>query len=136
MIISSKLEFILYCLLDSIDVLSRPTMHAMDRPGYASDLYQSLGRQSAYLVKRGLLEQEIVDQRKRIHRLTRSGIICALGGRDPQEGWERSWDGLWRLVVYDIPEADRRLRLKLRRDLWNSGFGCLQKECLDIASSR
>ena len=37
------------------------------------------------------------------------------------------WDGHWRLVMYDIPESDRQLRLRLRRELSRNGFGCLQQ---------
>ena len=39
----------------------------------------------------------------------------------------KRWDGLWRLVVFDISEKDRRLRSMLRRNLVKTGFGQLQK---------
>ena len=42
--------------------------------------------------------------------------------------WQRrSWDGYWRLVVFDIKETDRRVRQQFRRKLLDLGFGCLQK---------
>lgn len=37
-----------------------------------------------------------------------------------------SWDGRWRLVMFDIPESKRGLRDRLRRDLAKLGLGILQ----------
>ena len=127
MIISAKIEFLLYCLLDTLDLLTNPSAHLFGRRSGAPDLEWEGRKKSAYLVKRGLVESEIDAQRRRVYRLTRSGAICALGGRDPQAGWTMPWDGQWRLVIYDIPESDRKLRLRLRRELSRHGFGCLQK---------
>ncbi len=39
----------------------------------------------------------------------------------------RSWDGMWRLVVFDIEEAERRIRDRLRFFLKSIHFGQLQK---------
>ncbi len=127
MYLRPETELLLYCLLDTTDLVRFATSHVLAAGGFVDDLYPNLGRKSAYLVRRGLLDEEITDQRKRIHRLTKNGIISALGGRDPNEGWDRPWDCIWRLVIFDIPEVDRRLRLQLRRNLLSSGFGCLQK---------
>ena len=107
--------------------MSRPGAHALGMLGGAPYRNPMRRNQSAYLERRGLLESEVDAQRQRVYRLTRAGVICALGGRDPVEGWQRPWDGLWRMVIYDIPETDRRLRLKLRRELSSNGFGCLQR---------
>ena len=38
----------------------------------------------------------------------------------------RAWDKKWRLVMFEIPETDRALRDKLRRQLANLGMGLLQ----------
>lgn len=37
-----------------------------------------------------------------------------------------SWDGLWRLVFFDVPESSRSLRDSFRRDLRSRGFGLWQ----------
>lgn len=39
------------------------------------------------------------------------------------------WDGLWRIVVFDIPEYERRGRDALRAKLQELGFYPLQKSC-------
>jgi len=127
MIISSKTEFLLYCLFDTLDVLSRPTAAYYSLYHDGPDLHWMSRKRGKYLVGRGLMATEMDAQRRRLYRLTNAGAICALGGRDPREGWESKWDGRWRLVIYDIPETDRKFRLMLRRELSQSGFGCLQK---------
>jgi len=43
-------------------------------------------------------------------------------------GWQKqSWDGKWRLVVFDIEEKRKYLRNKLRSKLKELGFGKLQR---------
>lgn len=44
----------------------------------------------------------------------------------PQYQKERNWDGLWRLVIFDIPENIRYKRNILRQKLKDLGFGRLQ----------
>jgi hypothetical protein len=39
---------------------------------------------------------------------------------------QKRWDGKWRVVLYDIPESKRRLRLELKERLENLGFVELQ----------
>lgn len=39
----------------------------------------------------------------------------------------RTWDGYWRVVVYDIPEKDKKLRVHLRSQLRYLGFKFLQR---------
>ena len=62
----------------------------------------------------------------RVHRLTEKGVLRAIGGRHPEHRWDREWDGLWRMVVFDVPEQSRSMRHHLRRRLREAGFGCLQ----------
>lgn len=40
---------------------------------------------------------------------------------------ERKWDGLWRVVFYDIDERQRGIRIALQNKLVRLGFGRLQK---------
>jgi DNA-binding transcriptional regulator PaaX len=50
-----------------------------------------------------------------------------MGGRVPEERWNRPWDGKWRIILFDIAEEDRMLRNQLRRQLKAANFGCLQR---------
>jgi phenylacetic acid degradation operon negative regulatory protein len=65
-----------------------------------------------------------VDQR--ILRLTGEARCRLLGGVDPEVEWRRCWDGVWRLVTFDIPETSLALRNQLRRRLRGFRFGWLQ----------
>ncbi len=62
----------------------------------------------------------------RIVRLTETGRRAAHGEVDPEARWGRPWDGVWRLVAFDIPERDAKLRARLRRKLHEHRFGWLQ----------
>jgi phenylacetic acid degradation operon negative regulatory protein len=83
-------------------------------------------RQLHRLENRQWLESRINPAGDRLHRLTEEGRLQALGGRDPEACWRRRWDGRWRLVLFDVPEARSSTRNKLRRYLQSRGFGYLQ----------
>ncbi|MFB4158244.1 phenylacetic acid degradation operon negative regulatory protein PaaX [Geomicrobium sp. JSM 1781026] len=42
---------------------------------------------------------------------------------------EKEWDGRWRMLIYSIPEDQRKLRDELRKELGWSGFGSLTHSC-------
>lgn len=79
-----------------------------------SELAQGLKR----LRERGLID--FVDDDKLAYRLTDRGKQKAV--------WEsirmdnKKWDGIWRMVIFDIPEKRRQARNLLRRSLKNWGF--------------
>jgi DNA-binding transcriptional regulator PaaX len=60
-------------------------------------------------------------------RLTKQGRLAAVGGIDPLSRWSRKWDGRWRLLLFDLPERQQRLRLNLWRWLRRERFGYLQQ---------
>jgi phenylacetic acid degradation operon negative regulatory protein len=47
------------------------------------------------------------------------------GNRRTFETYRESWDGYWRILTYNVPERDRKLRDELRSDLTWLGFGQL-----------
>src|SRR6185503_2929211 len=112
-------------LLWSADMLARPTTRNLTDSYEAWAYRTGLWRQVARLEKEGLLEDNSRES-DRLYRLTEQGRLCALGGRDPEKQWARSWDGRWRLVLFDVPEARNAQREKLRRYLKARYFGCLQ----------
>jgi phenylacetic acid degradation operon negative regulatory protein len=63
---------------------------------------------------------------ERIYRLTEEGRLHVLGGRDPEAQWSRPWDGLWRLIVFDVPAGQDMRRERLWRYLRAKAFGRLQ----------
>ncbi len=123
----AKTEELLYYLLWFSDKLMSPTFRnltdSFEMWAYRNGLLQRLRRLEA----QQLVERMRGPATKRIYRLSRKGRLHALGGRDPLASWDTSWDGGWRFVVFDIPEADSAARVALRRALRGESFGMLQK---------
>lgn len=59
--------------------------------------------------------------------LTKKGRKLISGTRNPEKEWEKEWDGIWRMVLFDIPETKRPLRKELRKILRANYFGCFQQ---------
>jgi phenylacetic acid degradation operon negative regulatory protein len=45
----------------------------------------------------------------------------------PEKMWNRKWNGIWYMLMYDVPEVDRKYRNVLRRFLVQMRMGGLQK---------
>ncbi len=73
------------------------------------------------------------DLKKTIHNGQPYFQITGIGKRKlvrrfPLLKWQdRKWDGLWRMVCFDIKESNKTTRNLLRRKLLELGFGPLQK---------
>lgn len=84
-----------------------------------SNLSSTVGR----LYKSGYVDKS-VNEGKIILKLTSAGRDWILKyGEDPK----KDWDGIWRLVIFDIPEQHRKVRSVLRRRLKEWGFVAWQK---------
>jgi phenylacetic acid degradation operon negative regulatory protein len=68
-------------------------------------------------------------------RLTEKGRHAAIGGIDPASRWSRKWDGSWRLLLFDLPARQQRLRLTLWRWLRRQHFGYLQQSVWIVPDS-
>lgn len=85
-----------------------------------------LPRDLEELERRELVETAATPELGRLVRLSRRGIVAALGGRDPEEEYRRKWDEIWRGFIFDIPASRGALRARLLRRLRAAHFGCLQ----------
>ena len=122
----AKTEEFLNLLLWSADLLVRPNFRNL-ADSYESWAYRNgLFRQAAVLERRQLLERDASLPDDRLYRLTSEGRLHVLGGRDPEQRWARSWDGQWRLVIFDVPTGQNAQRERLRRYLRHRGFGYVQ----------
>ncbi len=84
--------------------------------------------------------------RSALHRLRKAGLIVSRRRKDdarrvdvvpaqrslrpelqPCKAWDARWDGIWRVLVYDIDEGERGFRDGLRRALKVQRLGCLQQ---------
>ncbi len=121
-----RTEELLYLLLWGADHLTRPTFRNLT-DSFESWVYRNgFLRQIQELEARKILERKPGGASEAIYRLSESGRLIALGGRDPVAQWNRPWDGRWRMVLFDLPEAEASARVRLRRFLQGSGFGFLQ----------
>ena len=81
-----------------------------------------------------------------VNRLSKQGLIVKKQGLDapklkiseegagrldaymqPERRWSRKWNGIWYLLLYDIPEVNRSYRNVLRQFLKKQRMGCFQK---------
>ncbi len=123
----AKSALLLYHLLWSADTAMNPTFRNLNASfegwAYRNGFLPQIHRLEAA----GFLESLPGPwKRERFVRLTEDGRIAALGGRDPEVCWTTPWDKKWRLVLFDLPEKERALRMQVRRALIDSGSGCLQ----------
>jgi len=118
-------EFLNFLLYSATQLTQSPYRNIYG--SYESWAYrQGLLRQTAKLEARKFIERSPSAPKDRLYRLTPEGRTHAFGGRDPQAQWARPWDGIWRVVLFDIPTAREAFRLQLRRYFFDHGFGCLQ----------
>lgn len=123
----AKTELMLYHMFWMADYAMRPSLRRMGESFEEWAYHGGFLRQIQELERQGFLEAEETNKGTgRVVRLTEKGILRAIGGRDPMERWNRPWDGEWRMAVFDLPETQRKLRAKLRRELLAADFGCLQ----------
>jgi DNA-binding transcriptional regulator PaaX len=121
-----KTAEVLYLLLWSCQALSRPTWRNLT-DSFENWVYRNgFHRQLERLEKLQLVQQKVRNPDERVYRLTEAGRVWALGGRDPSLVWQRSWDGCWRMVLFDVPIGQDSMRNKLRARLRSRGFGYLQ----------
>ncbi len=122
-------EEFLYLLLWTADSLLRPSWRdVLDPDSFEAWAYrQGLGRRLGELERLKLIEAKAPKGgEERLVRLTEAGREAALAGVDPVRHWERTWDGRWRLVMFDVPQTKTSARVSLRRSLRNRRFGYLQ----------
>ena len=126
----SSTELILLALEKSIDGFVRFLDFAYNPRGYAyggRDGYPLKKTSMAIALKRmrekGLVEFEEDETNQIVVKLTNLGKD-ALG---ELASIDDNWDGVWRMVIFDIPESKRGVRDQLRRRLKDWGFNFLQK---------
>lgn len=117
-----QLEDVLAMAVLGVDLAARPTLHNL---ATAFNRFEGIRADSAA----GRLEEKGWIASKSGHEgqyLAAAGLRAVMGGRDPQEAWARSWDGKWRMVLFDLPQKAGSVRVKIWRWLHQHHFGCLK----------
>jgi len=123
-----KTELFLYQCLWVTDTMLRPTWRNMNGSFEEWAYRNGFLRQVQRLEAEGWVESRPASSRvDRVLRLTEKGYLKALGGRLPERHWNRTWDGKWRMIFFDLPEEKRMARNELRKQLKAAHFGGLQK---------
>lgn len=123
---NARMEELLYYLLWTAEPFFAPSWRNLDQSFEAWAWRNGLNRRLAALERQKLIERFPEPNLDRVVRLTRHGQCLALGGRFPSAQWSRPWDGVWRLIAFDIPVDHPKLRQKFRRTLRRHHFGYLQ----------
>lgn len=106
--------------------LSYPSMTKAFYPEYTAHYRnKQFDNMLRRLVKQGWLRTEYKEAKK-IISLTSKGEIEAFFQKAKLRDTPKNWDGKWRLVMFDIPEAASAIRQKLRLALKSFGFKALQ----------
>lgn len=126
--LNSKTELFLYHLLWTADMIVNADYRNLGGSFESWAYKNGFLRRVHQLEARDYLQSEIDGTSlERVYRLTAAGKKLAMGGRDPLEMWGRSWDGIWRIVTFDIPITENKSRFRLRRSLLRNHFGRLQQ---------
>ena len=79
------------------------------------------------LRKQGLVAWRETESATPRLKLTDAGRELMPAYFNPEKYWNRSWNKIWYLFVYDVPEANRAYRDVLRQFLRRKRMGCLQQ---------
>lgn len=90
-----------------------------DRDAYRGALYR--------LRQAGLLVYRRYSDKKVFLDVTAKGKSRLPDVFKPERFWRKNWNGIWYVLVYDVPEKDRMYRNKLRQFLHRMRMGCLQR---------
>ena len=60
-------------------------------------------------------------------RLTTAGKESLPAYHHPEKFWNTDWNGVWYMLIFDVPEKERHYRDNLRGFLKRMRMGCLQK---------
>jgi phenylacetic acid degradation operon negative regulatory protein len=123
----ARSEEVLYYLLWTADQLTHPTLLNLTDSFEAWASRRGLLARIHYLENKAWLERTQGTSPNPQYRLTGQGRLRALGGREPPTCWSRRWDGRWRVVVFDVPNARASRRTRLRRFLRAHHLGFFQK---------
>ena len=94
------------------------------------DSKQAIDRSTNALIKNGILKKVIQKAGTEAVTLTRKGRWEAgIRGYLNKERSKKAqkWDGLWRIIIFDVPESKRIVRTELRKAVSLYGFQQLQK---------
>ena len=90
---------------------------------YKDDYFQ---RTVKGMLKVGEIEK-VIRRGEPVFRITSQGGVKLRYSVPLAKKIGKKWDGIWRMVIFDIPETEKMKREELRGKLKDLGFACWQK---------
>jgi phenylacetic acid degradation operon negative regulatory protein len=81
----------------------------------------------ARLQKKGLIIRTTGHENLPRLILTEAGKRTRADYHDPDRFWSKRWNGIWYMLIFDVPEKERHYRDTLRKFLKQLRMGCLQR---------
>lgn len=88
---------------------------------------KSVAQSIARMAQVAEIEREIDQKGEVVVKITTKGLRLLNEAVPLRSLQKRKWDGIWRLVIFDIEEKRRRLRDQVREKLRGLGFGMWQR---------
>jgi len=118
--------------IEFIELLELATLFArkggwavLNRSCYPSDAAYRTAK--SRLLKQGLVAQRSTGGAAPTLQITSAGGKMIPSYFHPEQRWKRSWNRIWYLLVYDVPEVDRKYRNTIRTFLKRKNLGQLQQ---------
>ena len=108
-----------------IDKLTRPTLRNL-LAGYEEYAHRRQSTQVLLRLEQAMLISRSGKKSATTFCITSKGWECAQVC-NPKRSWNHSWDGAWRVIVFDVPEVRRKERKFLWQALRSRKLGLLQR---------
>lgn len=118
---------------EALDVLNEFSPRSVVKGLYTSQDFSGFNKDKRLITKAlgRLLEHKFIEMKKsdreKSIKLTQLGLETLFSKFPGIKFKDWKWDGVWRVVIYDIEEESRRLRERLRYFLKSHGFNIVQK---------
>lgn len=119
-------EEIIIEVSDPLGIRASGRGYSFENAGYFKEKKKTLNAALNRFLKNKLIE---IDGTRKHHTfvLTEKGLNELFSKFPKLKYGNRPWDGYWRVVFYDVAEAERKLRERLRHELKRLDFKYLQK---------
>ncbi len=112
--------------LELLPGLETPYQHARRLRGLPPVSHRHFQRTISRFQKQGWIKKREVNQ-KYFYELTKRGKIELLWRKLKTDKTQKKWDKKWRILIFDIPEKEKKLRDFLREKLKSLEFVKLQE---------
>jgi len=113
------LEVGLEIMFDYPEIMKGSSLYRIDRPLF----YRGVSN----LNRSGYIKIKKIKDKKKLYLTSKGRVEIIKNILQQKKEKELKWDGKWRAIIFDVPEASRRDRDFLRRELLWMGFKELQK---------